>query len=302
MLDKYYVSENDIQAIFDEYVCPIVFKDSKQVPGKPVTVLVGAQPAAGKTQGQKHAQALYNDGLTAIVGDVFRKYHPNYREMVRNEPTKMPDYTRQLSGRLVEKSIDYANENGYSIIIEGTWRSDDVVLGTAEAAVSHGRDVHLVALATKPALSRIGMFSRYYDAVVVGKSARWTPISAHEKVLANIDKNINEFAASDLFNRYTVIDRSGSVLYDGTDGKAWHDTWHDCFTAPLTADEQRFVDEKAKRYSELAKRYTPEHAREVETVLSAACSGSSDPLIYVEPYMRKGETVRGHFRSAPKRH
>ena len=143
------------------------------------------------------------------------------------------------------------------------------------------------------------MCSRYYDAVSAGKSARWTPISAHETVLGNIDGNIESFASSDLFDRYTVIDRTGNVLYDGTDGKAWHDAWRKEFTAPLTAEEQRFVDARAERYVRLAGEYTPERVREVDSVLSAASSGATDPLIYVEPYMRNGKPVSGYFRHAP---
>ena len=299
--DKYKVSDKKIQDIFDNYVKPMVFSNSKPAHGKPVTVLIGAQPAAGKTQGQKHARRLYSDDLTSIVGDEFRKYHPFYRQMLRDEPTKMPDYTKELSARLVEKCIDYANDNDYSVIIEGTWRSDDVVMGTAKSAVENGRSVHLIALATKPSLSRIGMFSRYYDAVSAEKSARWTPPSAHEKVLSNIDNNIEEFAQSNLFDRYTVLDRSGHVLYDGNDGQKWHDTWHDCFTSPLTPDEQQFVDDKSRRYNELAKKYTPEHAKEVSSILSAARSGTIEPLIYVEPYIRKGTLVSGYYRRAPHR-
>lgn len=297
---EYTLSEKQIQEIFDEYVKPLTFRHSEYVPN-PVTVLVGAQPAAGKTQGQKHARALYDTELTPIIGDDFRKYHPDYRRALLDDPTEMPDVTKQLSARLVEKCIDYANENGYSTIIEGTWRDDSVVLDTAREARRHGRSVQLVALATKPSLSRIGMCSRYYDAVSAGKSARWTPISAHETVLGNIDGNIESFASSDLFDRYTVIDRTGSVIYDGTDGKAWHDAWRKEFTAPLTAEEQRFVDARSERYVKLAGEYTPERVSEVDSVLSAARSGAVDPLIYVEPYMRNGKPVSGYFRHVPTR-
>lgn len=302
-IEKRNLNEHEIQDIFDRYVVPRVFgiADSPSYDAAPVTVLIGAQPAAGKTRGQRRAIALYDMPLIPIVGDDFRQFHPQYDEIMRTDPISMPDVTKQLSGKLVEKCIDYANKHGYSTIVEGTWRSCDVVMKTAKTAKECGRDVHLVALATKPAISRIGIFSRYYDDVSHGIPARWTPIEAHETVLKNLESNVLSFSLSELFDNYKVIDRSGDVLYDGPDGSEWHDVWHESFTAPLTAGEQEFVDEKSERYRILAAKYTPEHVCEVESVLSAARSGSTDPLVYVEPYVRKGHSVSGYYRRAPSR-
>lgn len=298
---RYEFNEAEIQEIFEQYIVHRVFDTATPAlsGNTPITVLIGAQPAAGKTSGQKRTIELYNTELIPIIGDDFRQFHPQYDEIMDENPLSMPDATKQLSARLVEKSIEYANKHGFSTIIEGTWRSSDVVMNTAQAAKDYGREVHLTVLATKPAISRIGMFSRYYDDTFHGIQARWTPPAAHETVLKNLDSNIMNFALSGLFDRYKAITRSGKLLYDGTDGKAWHDAWRDEFTAPLTAEEQRFVDARSERYVRLAGEYTPEHVREVDSVLSAARTGGVDPLIYVEPYMRNGKPVSGYFRHAP---
>lgn len=295
------LSDKEIQEIFDNEIVRRVFgivnKPSSN--GIPTTVLIGAQPAAGKTMGQRNAISLYHDELIPIVGDDFRQFHPLYNDVMETNPVLMPNITKQMSARLVEKCIEYANQHGYSTIVEGTWRSDDVVIDTATEAKEYGRAVHLIALATKPAISRIGILARYYEDVSHGIQARWTPPIAHETVLKNIDSNITDFAQSKIFDNYKVLDRSGHVLYDGNDGQKWHDIWHDCFTSPLTPDEQQFVDDKSRRYNELAKKYTPEHAKEVSSILSAARSGTIEPLIYVEPYMRKGTLVSGYYRHTP---
>lgn len=298
---RYDFREEEIQEIFNQYIVRRIFDVATpaQSGTVPITVLIGAQPAAGKTSGQKRTIELYDTELIPIVGDDFRQFHPQYAEIMDTDPLVMPDATKQLAARLVEKSIEYANRCGFSTIIEGTWRSSDVVMNTAKAAKDYGREVHLTVLATKPSISRIGMFSRYYDDTSHGIKARWTPPIAHEIVLKRLDSNIMDFASSDLFDCYKAITRSGKLLYDGVDGNAWHDAWRKEFTAPLTVEEKRFVDERAERYSRLAREYTPERVKEVEAVLSAASSGATEPLVYVEPYMRKGQPVSGYFRHAP---
>lgn len=45
----------------------------------PVTVFLGAQPGAGKTNAQSIITGMYSFGsLMPIVGDDFRSYHPDY--------------------------------------------------------------------------------------------------------------------------------------------------------------------------------------------------------------------------------
>lgn len=71
----------------------------------------------------------------------------------------MPDVTKQLSARLVEKCIDYANENGYSAIIEGTWRDDSVALDTArEARRSACREARSYIMVIMRSYSKAYMF------------------------------------------------------------------------------------------------------------------------------------------------
>lgn len=65
----------------------------------PVTVFLGAQPGAGKTNAQSIITGMYSSGsLMPIVGDDFRSYHPDYEALLETSPLEMPNRTARAAG------------------------------------------------------------------------------------------------------------------------------------------------------------------------------------------------------------
>lgn len=204
----------------------------------PVTVFLGGQPAAGKTSGQQIAMRMH-PGLVPIVGDDYRQFHPDYDRLLETDPTTMPKATAHAAGAWTGMCVDYANSNGYSTLIEGTWRNTGTVLDESEKAKRLGRGTHAILVATPPALSRIGMLSRFYGALDSGQVARWTPPEAHDETVNRLKRNVRAIAEDDSIDRFTVTNRKGVVLADTTgDSKAdCYDVWLRNFERPLDDDE-----------------------------------------------------------------
>ncbi|MDR1151446.1 MAG: zeta toxin family protein [Bifidobacteriaceae bacterium] len=60
----------------------------------PLLVLLGGQPAAGKTYAQETVIAANPDaGLVPITGDDLREYHPDYARLAEFAPLEMPGAT-----------------------------------------------------------------------------------------------------------------------------------------------------------------------------------------------------------------
>lgn len=95
-----------------------------------------------------------------LIGDDYRRFHPDYSEVLEHEPLAMPDVTAQAAGEWLRLAVDHALENRYSILIEGTWRNADVPLTTVELAAGHGYQVHAVAVGVQPAVSRLVTLER----------------------------------------------------------------------------------------------------------------------------------------------
>lgn len=218
---------------------PVVF-DGATKQTTPTTVFLGGQPAAGKTRGQELAKRLH-PGIIPIIGDDYRQYHPDYQRLMRDSPLDMPTTTSQLAGTWTGMCVDYADEQGYSILIEGTWRNSDTVLREAERCYELQRSTHAIIVATPPLLSRAGMLDRYCSTLLTAGEARWTPPNVHDETVRALDDNVFFIASSGLMDRLTVTDRNGEMLYTGSNPNKFTTIWRRRFHAPLTKDELSLV-------------------------------------------------------------
>lgn len=262
------MNDAELQDIFQADIKPVLEADS--APSfHPVTVFLGAQPGAGKTRGQSIAESLYPPGaVVPIVGDDFRKYHPDYPRLVSHDPLHMPDITAHAAGMWTGMAVQWANDNHIGSIIEGTWRNVNTVLDSAREAKRLGRATHAMLVAVPPVLSRLGTVTRFYDALAEGNEARWTPPTAHDETVRKLDSNVATIARSGLIDRFTVVNRAGETLYDSNDPERFITVWSENFHRLLTEEERSSVESQLARMRELAMRFTPDNA-EALTVLES---------------------------------
>ncbi|MDR0594851.1 MAG: zeta toxin family protein, partial [Bifidobacteriaceae bacterium] len=174
-----------LAGVFDQRVRDDIFGGREPGRPDPVLVLLGGQPAAGKTRAQQAvAQAHGEVGLARITGDDLREYHPGYARLALEDPLGMPAATAPVSGGLVALALAHALERRYSVLLEGTFRDQAMVTATAGRFARAGYRVEVVAVAIPAAVSRLSAEMRSLDAgwPAVG---RWTPPEAHEAAVAN---------------------------------------------------------------------------------------------------------------------
>ena len=203
--------------IFATKVRRQVFEDAvRPETNRPVMIFVGAQPGAGKTRAME--MAVRDDGRAypvIISGDDFRQYHPDYRRLVDEDPTRMPAVTAELSGPMVRRSLDHAKEQRYSIALEGTFRDEAMVLATAHEFAREGYEIHVAAVATQPEVSRLSIEDRYLSAPP--SRARWTPPTAHDNTIASSGHVLEALEASDVVDRISVYTRAERVYRNERD-------------------------------------------------------------------------------------
>jgi UDP-N-acetylglucosamine kinase len=246
---------------FVDRVEPAMFRRARTDP-QPVTVLLGGQPGAGKTAGVALVRAQYpGRRLVAVVGDDLRRFHPSYDALATDDPLRMPEVTAAASGRWIQMCIDHANKAGHSVVIEGTWRSENVVITGAELAKHHGRQTHAVVLGVPADVTRLSTLGRYYDALLNDRKARWTPPGAHDQVVEALPRTVERVAGSQAVDRFTVVDREGEVLFDQT---AWsedragrgREAFEAGFRRPLTAEERSRAAQDVARFIDAHARFT----------------------------------------------
>lgn len=205
------LSEEQLRAIWHEEIRPEVFRSAQPV-DRPSTVLLGGQPGAGKSRAGEMAAAESGGSLVPIVGDDLRQFHPDYHRVMREEPLRMPEVTAAVSGRWIQMCVDHAREQGFSALIEGTWRNAQVPLEGARAAKADGRRVDAVLVAVQPEVSRLGTMERYYRDVLAGRDARWTPPAGHDAAVSSLPGTVEAVALSGDVDSLRVVSRAGETL------------------------------------------------------------------------------------------
>lgn len=259
-------SEARLRQVFDLAVRDAIFPPAPA--GAPLLVLLGGQPAAGKTRAQAAIRAESPE-LVSITGDDLRRYHPGYRQLVADDPLRMPEATAPTSAGLIRLALDHAIEHRYPVLLEGTFRDPAMVTGTAERFAQTGYRVEVVAVATPAPVSRLAAEQRFLGARNA-LSARWTPPEAHESALAASPEVVAALEALPAITRVRVYSRD-RPLYENA--RTPEGTWRD---EPRAAEVLR---------SEQTRPLSPAEAAEWLTRYQAVFDAA--------------RTRRGYLRSAP---
>lgn len=178
-----------------------------------MAVLLGGQPGAGKSRAAQFAAELHGRELVVINGDDFRRFHPAFKRLQRDEPERMASVTQAVSSPLVERAIEHARAHRVSVLVEGTFRDPAVALRTAEAFCEAGFDVHAVAVAVPPEVSRASTLGRYFETLGTSQN-RWTPPQAHDVAVRGMPSTVEALGRSAAVARFSVVTRDGQVLAD----------------------------------------------------------------------------------------
>lgn len=211
---RFLLSEQQSQQIFDTEIVPKLFANARTA-SQPHAVLLGGQPAAGKTKvlNQAAEEMRARGGVVVINGDDFRDYHPQYKKLMATDNKNAAFYTDRDAGRWVEKSINYAQAQRVNLVIEGTMRNPAVVAKTATQLRTAGYMVEAIALAVPERQSWQGVHHRYEASLEQSKAARFTAKSSHDAGLWGMIDTLNQIHAHKTVDKITIKTRQGETLY-----------------------------------------------------------------------------------------
>lgn len=242
--DPYRLPEAYLRQRFVDRVEPYLFGRHRPSP-TPVLILVGGQPAAGKslTIARLTRQHPEHD-LAAVTGDDLRQFHPHMAALLAADPLAVPNTTAPAAAAWVRMAIDHALTHRYSLILEGTFRAPDVVATTIRRFAAAGYHTHVIVLAVRGEQSRLDSVLRHRHSTD-GQPGRWTPPTAHDKYFEQLPTSVAAVESVTELDRISVLTRDGADIY--TDhrgpGRRWQqpDRAHQALTThrqlPLPRDE-----------------------------------------------------------------
>lgn len=188
--------------------------DKKETQKNPKAFILGGQSGAGKSVLGEKIINDYDNNIILINGDEYRKFHPRFKELENKYGIDSVKYTQDFSGKMTEALIQELSNMKYNLIIEGTLRTSEVPLKTANLLKNKNYKVHLSIMSVKPYISYLSTLYRYYKNLYEGNIARATPKEHHDLIVENIGKNLEVIDKTNIFESIELYDRSLNILYD----------------------------------------------------------------------------------------
>lgn len=180
---------------------------------KPRAILLGGQSGAGKTTLHDIFSKRLNNNVIVINGDAYRKAHPRFRQLQSIFGDESVQYTAPWAGQMVEALVDSLSSLGYNLIIEGTLRTAEAPMKTAELLLSRGYGVSLALMAVKPEISLVSCQLRYEEMRVAGTTPRAVDPAHHRLIVNQIVENLAVLEQGGLFDNVELYTRAGECIY-----------------------------------------------------------------------------------------
>ncbi len=177
---------------------------------EPTGILLGGQPASGKTGLIRFIQQQNRDKAFVVInGDALRSYHPRSEAILSYYGLDAPKYTQPFSNALVEWLKAECIRLRYNFIIEGTMRTLAVIEQTAKSLKQADFSVegHVLAVAREDSL--LGVCQRFEDDLRQTGVGRMSPIATHDEAYERIPVNLTTAIRGQCFNRVVIYTRAG---------------------------------------------------------------------------------------------
>lgn len=163
---------------------------------KPKAIFVGGQTGSGKGGIDVYSeQEFLKEGKSAALVDidVYRALYPRADEILKKYPTIYTDITAKTTGRVVKEILQYAIDNKYNFIFEGTLKNTEAFETMKSMPEYFTKIVRVMAVPKFESL--LTAFERNDEQVNMSGYGRFTNVATHNKTyegVLNTIKTIEE--------------------------------------------------------------------------------------------------------------
>lgn len=190
-----------------------LFDDARPSETPAFVVLAGA-PGAGAGRVIARLLGEHDGDLVPVSIEDLQAFHPRYLDkQFRQSPGGQKELS-QLAASWLQASISHARENGYSLLLEGEFRTPDTALGVARRFADSGYDVHVATVATRDDQSLLAATSRGLRRMQEGQPAEFVTPAENEQSMRDVSALIMAAADSPLVGRVSVLNHRGVSFFD----------------------------------------------------------------------------------------
>ena len=178
LVEKYKISDEQTRKIFERFILPELkyFTPSDA----PTSVIVGAQPGAGKSQVLNLLKREFLNNIVICNADDYRKFHPDAVEISSLYEQQFPDITTGLAQQLNLMLRNECKSRGFNFAMEITLRDGAGANATIQGIKNSGFKCHLDIMAVNEKWSRLGTIERLESQRITEKFGRVVPVEVHD--------------------------------------------------------------------------------------------------------------------------
>ncbi|MFD9795512.1 zeta toxin family protein [Streptomyces sp. NPDC059070] len=223
-VDYHRLSADEHAWLFDELIVPM-YLDDITAQDQPVALYVmGAQGAGKSHTAYALLRSLRARRPTRIEGGLFKSVHPDYHQLLREQPRTASARIRPDYRGWQERAEAYVRERRGDLLIEIAPDSVGHVLDSARRTRRAGYRVELLALGVRAADSRLGTATRCAELARLGVAPRFTAGDAHDATFSVVADVVRAAEADpDAVASVAVIRRDLTAVYrnERTPQGAW---------------------------------------------------------------------------------
>lgn len=159
---------------------------------------------------------MYKEQLAAYTEVLFKQMFSRELSKALSWSSPMNKPTAILLAGQPGAGKTQLSEAHRNLIIEGTGRTTEVPIHTANLLIAKGYRVSMAVIAVRPELSLLSTLHRFCSMSEMGTVPRPTAVLAHNTVIQNLPYNLDILYQSNLFTEMQIIDRREEIVWCST--------------------------------------------------------------------------------------
>lgn len=252
----YRLSEADNKEIFDTAIAPQLLSGAA-MHAKPILVIVGSQTGAGKASLTTNIMDLLDKrgGAAHINMDFFIPYHPYANRLRSDHPAVADAYLRPDGDRWWTAAQEYVIQKRVNALVESAMLTPTEFEDMVRKFDAAGYRVEVALMAVAPALSRLGILSRYAQELRAHGRGRLVDPRIHDLCVSGVARGAK--AIDQGTPRTVQLFRRGNVrIYANRCGGKG--TW---YASPPAARQQVITERRRRLPPEEADEFNASHAQ-----------------------------------------
>ncbi len=204
-IEKQRLSEEDLEDNIQKIIK--IVKMGKEPSERPIAVIVGGQPGAGKSGVIGNTITKLQSNCVVVDNDDYRLHHPNVNEINSVHPEIFTECTDQLSFATTPRVIASMIDERYNLVIHQTLKNEMIIKCAIADLLKAGYTVVVRALAVSELKSNLSMVGRCQDQLDYDKTCRWVPQENHDRAYKGLPDTVGKIEEQGAYHLLEVLTR-----------------------------------------------------------------------------------------------